>query len=262
MRTSLTFFRLGAAAAIISVACTGCVSGAAESADRVAASEVTTSPASTPTPSAAPVISEGDVVATGEFTSPDDSFSGRVSVVSSGGGDFVLAYEDVMTTRSGVLATSLTTQPYDSVSYCAGGSVAMSFGDADLTTQPVLDFWAGDVMGQDPGFLDDVLVTQGSTPECGYTVVAVAPLTWTLPVMRPDIQPDDSGVTGGANGTAESVDGELVRYTVVADDMITEVAARFGISVDDLHYLNPFRTSEAENALIDGETLNLSLAQR
>jgi hypothetical protein len=262
MSTRLPFFRAGAAAALIAVACTGCVSGTTESADRVAASEVTTSPAPTSTPSAAPVISEGAVVATGEFTSPDDSFSGRVSVVSSGGSDFVLAYEDVTTTRSGVLATSLSTQPFDPVSYCAGGSLDISYGNADLTSQPIIDFWRGDVMGQDPAFLDAVLVTQGSTPECGYTVVAVAPLTWTLPVMRPDIQPHDSGVTGGANGVAEIVDGELVSYTVGPDDLIAEVAARFGLPVDDLLYLNPFRTSDAEQILVDGETLNLSPDRR
>jgi hypothetical protein len=248
----------------VAVTCAGCLSDTADSSDGSVPSSPVASPSASASaiPTAISVVQAGEVVATGEFTSPDDSFSGRVSVVSSGGDDFNLVYSDVVTTRPAPLATSFTTQPYDPVSHCAGGAVELSFGDLDLATEPTIDFWSGDVMGEDPAFLDDVIVTQGYTPECGYTVVAVAPLAWTLPVMRPDITPDDAGVTGGANGDVENADGELVSYGVVTNDVMAAVAARFGLSVDDLLYLNPLRTSGPEQTLVDGETLNLSLARR
>jgi hypothetical protein len=258
MRRTLTSVGLVAIAASVAVVCSGCLSGGAE------LSEPVSSRPSTPSasPVAVPAVEAGEVVATGEFTSPDDSFSGRVSVVSSGADDFELVYSDVSTSRSGLLATSFTTQPYNPVSYCAGSSVVLSEGELDLGASPTINFWQGDVMRQDPAFLDDVIVTQGYTSECGYTVLAVAPLTWTLPVMRPDIRPADSGTTGGANGEVMKETGDLLSYTVATDDLMTEVAARFGLSVDDLLYLNPLRTSGPERTLVDGETINLSLARR
>lgn len=61
----------------------------------------------------------------------------------------------------------------------------------------------------------------------------------------------------------ESIDGRLSADTVEPNDLIDEVAARFGITVDDLFYLNNSRIPNAgQHTLSVGERLNLSLADR
>jgi hypothetical protein len=119
----------------------------------------------------------------------------------------------------------------------------------------------------DPTFLRTVLVKlydpEAFADGCYVPVLSSAVLSWTLPDMRPGLVVVDSGKTGGATGEVTIVDGEPVSYTVAPNDMATEVAARFGITVDDLFYLNPVRTTFIKYPLLQlGEVLNISKSHR
>jgi LysM repeat protein len=50
-------------------------------------------------------------------------------------------------------------------------------------------------------------------------------------------------------------------YTVARNDLAEDVAARFGMTADDLFYLNPFRFPSDEILRV-GEELNLTVAAR
>ena len=91
--------------------------------------------------------------------------------------------------------------------------------------------------------------------------VASAILDWKIPDMRPGLMIEDSGKTGGANGDVTLVDGEPVTYTITRDDLLPEIAARFGVTVDDLNYLNPTGSTSVP-PLWTGDTINLSKDHR
>ena len=125
------------------------------------------------------------------------------------------------------------------------------------------------ILSGDPSGIDQVvLVTIPAEPftaemSCLATVVARADIDWTFPPLRGYLDLVDSGATGGARGDAETIDGRPAAYTVAPGDLIEEVAARFGISVDDLFYLNNSRQPNAQQQTLRvGERLNLLLADR
>ncbi|MBG6237188.1 hypothetical protein IWX78_000131 [Mycetocola sp. CAN_C7] len=115
----------------------------------------------------------------------------------------------------------------------------------------------------DPSFLDTVLITgfdeQALVRGCHLSVLALAVLTWTSPDMRPGLVVSDSVKTGGAHGEVTRADGKFISYTVTHYDLLDEVAARFGITLDDVFHLNPARTPSPQKPTLDvGEDLNLS----
>jgi LysM repeat protein len=64
-------------------------------------------------------------------------------------------------------------------------------------------------------------------------------------------------------GTVTLVDGEPGSYTVAQGDTIAAIAERFGLSQDDLFYLNPRRSPNPEDSTaFTGEMLNLSRTTR
>jgi len=100
--------------------------------------------------------------------------------------------------------------------------------------------------------------------DCLAAVVASASIVWTMSPRRPDLKATDTGEMAGAKG-ALSVDdsGAVVSYTVAQGDTLSSIAQRFGISVDDLFYLNPARAPGLEDpSAYTGEVLNLSVADR
>jgi hypothetical protein len=56
--------------------------------------------------------------------------------------------------------------------------------------------------------------------------------------------------------------GRPVAYTVAPNDLIPEVAGRFGITPDDAFYLNPAREGAEYPMLYVNEVLNLNLRAR
>jgi LysM repeat protein len=73
----------------------------------------------------------------------------------------------------------------------------------------------------------------------------------------------DAGPRDGASGAVVTRDGHPVTYPVAPNDSITAVAQRFGISVDDLFYLNESRLPvTTDRTLYLGEKLNLDIKHR
>ncbi len=78
----------------------------------------------------------------------------------------------------------------------------------------------------------------------------------------PAIHAADRGARTGAEGTVAISDGKPVSYTVVSDDNLTAIATRFGLTLNQLLYLNPPSGTSVNSSIDVGQKLNLSLAHR
>lgn len=114
---------------------------------------------------------------------------------------------------------------------------------------------------RDVTFLSSVSLVGEYTNDCyGYPVLSTAPILWSMQPLYPDLVVTDSGDTGGARGIV-TLDGDIpVSYKVNQGDVLEEIAARFGITSDQLLWLNPRRTSP--ETVFKDETLNLSPSRR
>ncbi|WP_411720021.1 hypothetical protein [Mycetocola sp.] len=222
------------------------------------------SPAASPTPqpaAEAPALEVGTIVATGRLVG-NDVISGDVEVRVTGNGTFEVRLIDFRSEHNGDVELRVSPHVVEPGSECTSSIMAVSYGHL-AETHPnfalLRDFTHGD-----PSFLDTVIITHRDPAAiddgCVIPVLSSAVLTWTLPDMRPGLVVHDSGRTGGASGIVTIVDGEPRNYTVAPDDLIVEVTARLGITVDDLFYLNP--TTLGSHELRAGDVLNLSKAHR
>lgn len=94
----------------------------------------------------------------------------------------------------------------------------------------------------DPSYWRQLLIVDyrsGVVPSCGLPLVAAAELGWTSPATRPWLAVVDAGPKAAARGPV-LLDGDRpVIYRVVAGDTWNAIADRFGMSADDLEFLNP-----------------------
>lgn len=93
------------------------------------------------------------------------------------------------------------------------------------------------------------------------TVLAAAPMTWSIPDFYPGLAVKDAGPRPYARGTVTSYNGQPASYAVWGDDNSQAVAARFGITQDQLFYLNP-QLRRGDTELLRDTRLNLSVAYR
>ncbi|MET0855088.1 MAG: LysM domain-containing protein, partial [Microterricola sp.] len=221
------------------------------------------SPTRTPIPPRE--LDVGTIVATGQLVG-DPLISGDVDVRVTGKGTYELRLLNFTSGHGGdveLLWSPHVVQPGDK---CTTSIMTMSYGNLPVGTHqqfPVLkDFTHGD-----PSFLDTVIISRRDPLAfqngCYVSILASAILTWTIPDIRPGLVVVDSGWTGGATGDVTLLDGSPIAYTVASGDLAAEVAARFGITVSDLFYLNPIRIARVRYPLLEaGEVLNLSKAHR
>jgi len=221
-------------------------------------------------PVAAPqpvTLDPGLVVATGELRSEDSLSSGRVSIVSADNGGFELVIDDFASPVSN-LAVNVTTDPFTEAGYCAAAQIVYVLGTPVAAPRIVVPVGIGDLGPlADPSFLDTVLLTvnDNNAPKtgCFYPVFASTEIDWTMPDIRPDIRVADSGYTGGATGLVQMHGDRIGSYTVAAGDVLPEIAARFGLSVEDLLYLSPGRIADGDPSLaFADEVLNLDTSTR
>jgi hypothetical protein len=93
------------------------------------------------------------------------------------------------------------------------------------------------------------------------TVLAAAPMAWSIPDFYPGLTVKDSGPRAYARGTVTSYNGQPASYTVWGNDNSQAVAVRFGITQDELFYLNP-QLRRGDTELLRDTRLNLSVAYR
>lgn len=92
-------------------------------------------------------------------------------------------------------------------------------------------------------------------------VVAAAALTWTTPSPYPDLHPVDSGAIAFARGRTIIDAGALIGYVPNPSDTLYAISRRFGISVVELVYLNPW-LGYLDPQLKSGVGLNLDPSRR
>lgn len=217
--------------------------------------------------SKAVVLDAGTVVATGGLTSTDSLTTGEVTITADGDGQFDYSISNLVTPVTDVVNINLTVEPFTEEAYCDGGFPIFVMDQMQLAPAMTMSdtHWEELTLGN-PDFLDTLVLTSNdaTSPKtgCFYPVIASAPLTWTMPDLRPDLTVVDSGATGGAMGPVAQADGEPVSYEVVAGDVLAEIAARLGITVADLFYLNPGRDKGQQPEAFAGEVFNLSKSAR
>jgi hypothetical protein len=219
------------------------------------------------TMSRAPIrLENGTVVATGELVSVDNLTSGDVSIVAAAGGEFRLEVDSFVSPPGTDLIANLTAEPFTEASYCDGGFMALVLGNFTPADSVAIDIPFGDITLGNPDFLDSLVITLNGRDAprtgCFGSVVATAELNWTMPDLRPELAVTDSGPTGGASGPVTEGDNGIGSYEVVDGDVLDEIAARFGISVLDLMYLNPARDKGQQRLAFAGEIFNLDKAGR
>jgi hypothetical protein len=241
----------------------------------VALAGCTAAPAPSPTPTTRSLaqeeperveLSDGTVVATGALASVDGRTSGEVTITADGSRGFTIGISRFASPVSGEVILNTSTEPFTEEAYCAEGFSIYVQGHLTLAPEMTIALGFDDLTFGNPAYLDTIVLTLNAIEPrtgCFYPVVATAPLTWTMPDLRPDIRVIDSGETGGATGWVTAADGRPVSYMVARDDLLPEIAARFGLTVADLLYLNPARNTSGDprSAYVD-EVFNLDKAAR
>jgi hypothetical protein len=253
----------GSALAVL-VAVTGCTAESAQTESPPASATAATATASATATAQLPLPT--GTIGSGALTS-DNGTTGTVHF-SFDGALLTLTIDDLVTPTTDAVEAVIAVHalPTDQTCFDSGFRVPFGTFEGGKATNNAGDF---SIFSGDPSGIDQViLVTIPEWPypsdtTCLATVVARADIRWAFEPLRSYLHPVDSGVTGGARGVTESIDGKLAGYTVEPNDLIDEVAARFGITVDDLFYLNNSRIPNAgQHTLSVGERLNLSLADR
>lgn len=131
----------------------------------------------------------------------------------------------------------------------------------------IADEWPA---ASDPSWLDSLVMLDlgESEPDangCNYPVALHADIEWTMPDVRPDLVVTDGATAPNAAGEVTLEDGAPVSYVVASNDTVDAVARRFGITAEELMFLNPARqnaTATPRDQLVAGERLNLVKTRR
>lgn len=202
-----------------------------------------------------PVAIPDGVLATGQLTSVAGEVLGEVHIVRDGY-RYRLELPDFEPLDERVQMPVLSDSPFEATE-CGDANIwQLGFGD-ETTVELGLD--ANTFPSGDWSFFTALLIIgypneeAGADPAgCTQPILATAPLTWEQPIVRPWVDPVDSGSAEQANGT---VDGTL--YTTAAGDNFDAIAARFGITGPDLEWLNPIRTPGQTRQAYADQVLNL-----
>jgi len=229
----------------------------------------TSTPTTTPDYEAEPApLAAGTVVARSAFASTDGLTTGDIVITADGRHQFDYEVSNLVTPATGQIDVEFSPRPFTDQAYCDADGFAI-YSTSQLRLAPAMTLnpaHTGDLDYRSPDFFDTVLLvsTDGSIAKtgCFYPVVASADLTWTMPDQRPDLVVADSGPTGGATGPVDDVDGVPASYEVVTGDVLDEIAARFGLTVSDLFYLNPERNKGIQRQAFSGELFNLLKSER
>jgi hypothetical protein len=118
-----------------------------------------------------------------------------------------------------------------------------------------------------PSYLGVLVTYSSATSSAGIPVelgpnkvLAVNTVHWAIPLRTSNVHPADHGTRAYASGTvtAKTPTGAPKHYLIAPGDLTAVVAQRFGISVEDLIWLNAnLEVFGDQQYLYEGTTLNL-----
>jgi hypothetical protein len=228
----------------------------------------TAEPGGTPMPS--PTLNPvpgGTVVAEGDVVSPKGSIHFLYRMVANGDNTYSAQYSGFTSTVPVPVSVTLIDIPPN----VGDGLTFHGVGDHQLggptTTAATASSASLGSEGQ-PAYLG-TLVTYSSAPssdgvpvELGPNkVLAVSSVSWTIPVRESNVHPFDGGARAYASGTvtATTASGAPESYLIAPGDITGVVVQRFGISIEDLIWLNAnLQVFGDQQYLYEGTTLNLN----
>jgi hypothetical protein len=227
----------------------------------------TPEPVSTPGPRPTLIsIPRGTVVAEGDVASPKGSIHFHYRMVADGDNTYSAQYSGFTSTLPVPVSVTLISVPPrvgDGLTYHGVGDHQL--GGPTTTAAPVSSASLGTV-GQ-PAYLGTLVTyssaasTTGVPTELGPNkVLAVNAVRWSIPVRQSNVHPVDGGARAFASGTvtAKTASGAPKRYLIAPGDITSVVAKRFGISIEDLIWLNAnLQVFGDQQYLYKGTTLNL-----
>jgi hypothetical protein len=218
-----------------------------------------------PSPTLTP-IPAGTVVASGDVASPKGSIHFHYAVVATGSNTFSAQFSGFTSTVPvPISVTLLTTAPRvgDGLTYHGIGDHLLG---GPTTTAAAASSSAVNSLGP-PSYLSTLVTYSSATSAAGVPVelgpnkvLAVTPVHWSIPLRQTNVHPKDAGARANAAGTVTSKTstGAPRRYLVAPGDLTDVVATRFGISIEDLIWLNAdLQVFGSAQHLYSGTTLNL-----
>lgn len=198
---------------------------------------------SAPQPTITPVAA-GTVVAEGDVVSPKCSIRYHYRIVAVGDDSYKTEYSGFTSTLPvPVSVTLMEIAPVVGDGLTAVGPGDLQLGGPTTTPEALTTGLPGTTA---PSYLG-TLVTYSSTDSLDVPVeigprkvLAVDPVTWSVPTRQTNVAPVDAGPRAGATGAVGEVtaDGTPRGYLVAADDTVAGVSARFGITTAALIWLN------------------------
>lgn len=228
--------------------------------DPIPPSPTVTEAAAVETPTAVPYPTVPDgVVATGAFESAAAETTGTVTVTKRGD-QFTVSVDNFEMDFDGQVSFVLSDKKITPGMCAEHGNYQIAYAVEESTDKlPTIKIFHG---SDDPSYLETASIVQypdgTDVGGCAQPFLGIATLDWTLPDMRPDLVLEDSGSRTGAHGIITE-DGD---YYTTSGDVWSEIADRFGITPDELEWLNPIRPSRKMGVAYDDEVLNLSKSHR
>lgn len=240
-------------------------------ADLLHASATPRTPTPEPTEAAAPAptltpIPAGTVLAQGDVASPRGSIHFHFRVVAKGDDTFTAQYSGITSTLPVPVGVGL----FDLPRHVGDGLTYHGVGDRTLggpTSTPISVDVPLAGSGVDPSHLGTLVTYSAATPGqdvpveiAADKVLAVTTVRWSVPARTTNVHPVDAGARPNATGpvSARTAAGAPKSYTVAPDDLIGDVATRFGITVRALVWLNEgVQVFGEDQHLYEGTTLNL-----
>ena len=217
-----------------------------------------------PSPTITP-IPRGTVVASGDVASPKGSIHFHYAMVANGNNTFSAQYSGFTSTVPVPISVTLITVP----PRVGDGLTYHGVGDHRLggpTTAALASSAPLNSVGP-PSYLGVLVTYSSATSSAGIPVelgpnkvLAVSTLHWAIPLRKSNVHPADHGTRTYASGTvtAKTTTGAPKRYLIAPGDVTAVVAQRFGISVEDLIWLNAnLEVFGDQQYLYEGTTLNL-----
>jgi len=228
----------------------------------------------------AETVTERQAVPTGTVVAETDAVSAsgetaiHVRVLANDRGTFDAHLSGYRTTRPQPMALEFrrgAAEPGDGWDGAALDRVAWTADEQAPATVSLAD------AGTHPDWLRSVVLVPAQSvdgddtdrPWVG-TVLAVGALRWSIPNPYPDLRVTTSVARPGAYGYAfdasdqvlAGTDGTPVRYRVTKGDDRTTVLERFGLTSDELDWLNPRLEDSSRDRLVEGVDINLDPASR